>query len=110
MPKGIYKVPAAINEPIKNYAPGSPERASLKKELARLRSQVLDIPMVIGGKEVRTDNKVSMHPPHDIKHLLGHYHKGDASHVQMAIKVDPFGFDVHYGGHEGGWDGLDGWH
>jgi len=87
MPKGIYQVPAAINEPIKNYAPGSPERASLKKEIARLRSQVLDIPMVIGGKEVRTDNKVSMHPPHDIKHLLGHYHKGDASHVQMAIEA-----------------------
>jgi len=85
MPKGIYKVPATKNEPIKNYAPGSPERVSLKKEIARLRSQVMDIPMVIGGKEVRTDNKVAMHPPHDLKHLLGHYHKGDASHVQMAI-------------------------
>jgi len=85
MPKGIYKVPATKNEPIKNYAPGAPERVSLKKEIARLRSQVMDIPMVIGGKEVRTDNKVAMHPPHDLKHLLGHYHKGDASHVQMAI-------------------------
>ena len=85
MPKGIYKVPVAKNEPVKNYAPGSPERASLKKEIARLRSQVIDIPMVIGGKEVRTDNQVAIHPPHDLKHLLGHYHKGDVSHVQMAI-------------------------
>jgi len=85
MPKGIYKVPAAKNEPIKNYAPGSPERASLKKEIARLRSLEMDIPMVIGGKEVRTDNKVAMHPPHDLKHLLGYFHKGDSSHVKMAI-------------------------
>ena len=85
MPKGIYRVPVAINEPVKNYAPGSPERASLKKEIERLRSQVMDIPMVIGGKEVRTDNRTEIHPPHDRKHLLGHYHKGDGSHVQMAI-------------------------
>jgi 1-pyrroline-5-carboxylate dehydrogenase len=85
MPKGIYKVPVAKNEPIKNYAPGSPERASLKNEIARLRSIEMDIPMVIGGKEVRTDNKVAMRPPHDLKHLLGYYHKGDASHVRMAI-------------------------
>jgi 1-pyrroline-5-carboxylate dehydrogenase len=87
MPKGIYRVPVAKNEPVKEYAPGSPERTSLKKEIARLRSQVLDIPMVIGGKEIRTDNKVAIHPPHDLKHLLGHYHKGDASHVQMAINA-----------------------
>jgi len=85
MPKGIYRVPVAKNEPIHNYAPGSPERASLKKEIERLRSQVMDIPMVIGGKEIRTENRTEIHPPHDIKHLLGYYHKGDASHVQMAI-------------------------
>jgi 1-pyrroline-5-carboxylate dehydrogenase len=85
MPKGIYKVPVAKNEPVHNYAPGSPERASLKKEIERLRSQVMDIPMVIGGKEIRTENRTEIHPPHDIKHLLGYFHKGDASHVQMAI-------------------------
>jgi len=87
MPKGIYKVPVATNEPIHDYAPGSAERASLKKEIERLRSQVMDIPMIIGGKEVRTENRVPIHPPHDRKHLLGHYHKGDASHVQMAIEA-----------------------
>ena len=85
MPKGFYKVPAAKNEPVHNYAPGSPERASLKKEIERLRSQVMDIPMVIGGKEIRTENRTEIHPPHDIKHLLAYFHKGDASHVQMAI-------------------------
>ena len=85
MPKGIYKVPVAKNEPVHHYAPGSPERASLKKEIERLRSQVLDIPMVIGGKEIRTENRTEIHPPHDIKHLLAYFHKGDASHVQMAI-------------------------
>ncbi len=47
----------------------------------------MDIPMVIGGKEVRTDNRVPIHPPHELKHLLGYYHKGDASHVKMAIEA-----------------------
>jgi 1-pyrroline-5-carboxylate dehydrogenase len=85
MPKGIFKVPIARNEPVMSYAPGSPERAELKKEIEKMRSEVIDIPMVIDGKEVRTDNTVSVHPPHDRKHLLGHFHRGDASHVQMAI-------------------------
>ncbi len=87
MPKGIFKVPEPVNERVRDYAPGTRERADLQEEIDRLRSQVMDIPMVIGGKEVRTDNKVSIHPPHERKHLLGHYHKGDASHVQMAIKA-----------------------
>lgn len=85
MPKGFFKVPIARNEPVMSYAPGSPERAELKKEIERMRSEVIDIPMFIDGKEIRTDNTVSLHPPHDRKHLLGHFHRGDASHVQMAI-------------------------
>ena len=87
MPKGIFKVPEPVNERIRDYAPGTRERADLKNEINRLRSMELDIPMIIGGKEVRTDNLVSIHPPHELKHLLGHYHTGDASHVQMAIKA-----------------------
>ncbi|MCF8224584.1 MAG: L-glutamate gamma-semialdehyde dehydrogenase [Bacteroidales bacterium] len=87
MPKGIFKVPQISNEPVKSYAPGSPERSWLKKEIEKMRSEVIDIPMIIDGQEVRTDNTVSIHPPHERKHLLGHYHKGDASHVQMAIKA-----------------------
>ena len=87
MSKGIFKVPVPVNERVRNYAPGTHERKTLKQEIERLRSQVMDIPMIINGKEVRTDNLVPIYPPHDRKHLLGHYHKGDASHVQKAIQA-----------------------
>jgi 1-pyrroline-5-carboxylate dehydrogenase len=85
MPKGFYQVPLPVNEPIKSYAPGTPERAELKKMLAELRSVELDIPMYIGGKEVRSDNKVRLSPPHDHKHTLGHFHKSDKTHITQAI-------------------------
>lgn len=85
MPKGFFNVPAAINEPIKSYAPGSPERKELKNMLAALRGVQLDIPMYIGGKEVRSNNKQTITPPHDHKHLLGHYHKSDKTHIKQAI-------------------------
>ncbi|MDI1353391.1 MAG: L-glutamate gamma-semialdehyde dehydrogenase [bacterium] len=85
MPKGIYKVPVAINEPIKNYAPGSPERIELQAMLKELRSKELDAPMFIGGKEVRSENKMRMAPPHDHKHTLGYFHKSDKNHVKQAI-------------------------
>ncbi|MBR8535933.1 L-glutamate gamma-semialdehyde dehydrogenase [Carboxylicivirga sediminis] len=85
MPKGIFQVPPAVNEPIKSYAPGTPERAELKKMLEELRSQELDIPMFIGGEEIRTGNTKRIHPPHEIAHTLGHYHQGDETHVHMAI-------------------------
>lgn len=85
MPKAIYQVPAAKNEPVLNYAPGSPERAAVKKAIAELRAQQWDAPMYIGGREVRTGQLVRMAPPHDHGHTLGHFHRGDATHVQMAI-------------------------
>ncbi len=85
MPKGIFQVPPAVNEPIKSYAPGSEERAELKEMLEKLRSEELDIPMFIGGEEIRTNNLKRIHPPHEIKHTLGHYHQGDETHVHMAI-------------------------
>jgi len=85
MPKGIFNVPKAVNEPVKTYAPGTPERAELKRQIEELRSQELDIPMFIGGQEIRTDNKKRIHPPHDINHTLGYYHQGDETHVHMAI-------------------------
>lgn len=85
MPKAIYQVPAAKNEPVLNYAPGSPERAAVKKAIAELRAQQWDAPMYIGGREVRTGKLVRMAPPHDHGHTLGHFHRGDATHVQMAI-------------------------
>jgi len=85
MPKGIYNVPVAINEPIKNYAPGSAERIELQAMLKELRSKEIDIPMYIGGKEVRSESKIRLAPPHDHKHTLGHFHKSDKNHVQLAI-------------------------
>jgi 1-pyrroline-5-carboxylate dehydrogenase len=87
MPKGIYKVPVAVNEPIKSYASGSPERKDLQAMLKELRSKELDIPMYIGNKEVRSENKTRLAPPHDHKHTLGHFHKSDKTHVEQAIKA-----------------------
>ena len=87
MPKGIYKVPLAINESIRSYASGSIERKELKAMLKELRSIEIDIPMYIGNKEVRSDNKIRLSPPHDHKHTLGHFHKSDKSHVEQAINA-----------------------
>ncbi|MCT4614696.1 MAG: L-glutamate gamma-semialdehyde dehydrogenase [Marinifilaceae bacterium] len=85
MPKAVYNVPEAVNEPIFSYAPGSPERAELKAMIAKMRSEEVDVPMYIGSEEVRTNNKKLMSPPHDHKHVLGYYHQGGKEHVQMAI-------------------------
>lgn len=87
MPKGIYQVPIAENEPVKSYAPGSPERAELKAALAEAKAQVADIPMYIGNEEVRSGNKVAIHAPHNHAHVLGYYHAGDAGHVKQAIQA-----------------------
>src|ERR1035437_3889971 len=85
MSKGFFNIPDAKNEPIKGYAPGSAERAELKKMINHLRSVELELLMIIGGKEVTTDRIVRIFPPHDIQHTLGYYYQGDSSHVQMAI-------------------------
>ena len=87
MPKGFYNVPVAKNEPIKSYLPGSPEKKELKAALQEAKSKQADIPMHIGGEEVRTDKQVAIHPPHELSHTLGHYHAGDATHVEQAIQA-----------------------
>ena len=87
MSTGFFAIPKAINEPIKSYAPGSAERKELQAMLAHLRAQVVDVPMYIGGKEIRTAKTATLHPPHDHKHLLGNYHKGDKTHVKQAINA-----------------------
>lgn len=87
MLKGFFHVPTPKNEPVLSYAPGSKERMALKKALDEARSQVLDIPMYIGGDEVRTGNKKVIAPPHDHQHVLGHYHEGDKGHVEQAINA-----------------------
>ena len=85
MSKGIFQLPEVKNEPAKSYAPGTPERVALKQKLAELNQGGLDLPMIIGGKEVRTGNLKDIRPPHNHRHLLGHYHQGDKTAVQMAI-------------------------
>lgn len=87
MPKGIYHVPVAHNEPVKSYAPGSPERKALKAALEEARNKKVDVPMYIGSEEVRTGSKKPMSPPHDHKHVLGYFHEGDGSHVTQAINA-----------------------
>lgn len=85
MPKGFYTVPVPVNEPVKSYAAGSPERKELQAMLKTLRSKETDIPMYIGGKEVHSGDKVRLAPPHDHKHTLGHFHKSTKEHVKQAI-------------------------
>jgi 1-pyrroline-5-carboxylate dehydrogenase len=85
MSNGFFNVPIAKNEPVKTYAPGSPERNELQQMIAALRSKEVIVPMYIGGKEITTDKKVRIAPPHDHKHTLGYYYQGNGSHIQMAI-------------------------
>ncbi len=85
MSLGIFNTPTPVNEPVKSYAPGSPERAELKAQIAAYKSIQRDIPMYIDGKEIRTGNTVDIFPPHELSHKLGVFHQGDASHVKQAI-------------------------
>jgi 1-pyrroline-5-carboxylate dehydrogenase len=82
---GYFNYPAPGNEPVLNYGPGSREKEILKTTLKELKSAQHDIPMYIGGKEVRTNKKIALHPPHEIAHTLGHFHEGDETHVKQAI-------------------------
>jgi 1-pyrroline-5-carboxylate dehydrogenase len=87
MSKGFYNVPFPKNEPVLSYAPGSKERKALQQALKDARASEADIPMYIGGEEVRTENKQRIAPPHDIAHTLGYFHEGDGSHVEQAINA-----------------------
>jgi 1-pyrroline-5-carboxylate dehydrogenase len=82
---GIFQVPEPLNEPVRSYAPGSPEREELRVRLAELESQQLEIPLVIGGEEVRTGETFEAVEPHDRKHVLATVHKGGAKEVERAI-------------------------
>src|SRR5437762_7452484 len=85
MSLGYFSYPMPVNETILSYAPGSTERELLKTVLEKLKTEELDIPMYIGSKEVRTNKKLPIHPPHEIKHILGYYYEGNEKHVQQAI-------------------------
>jgi 1-pyrroline-5-carboxylate dehydrogenase len=87
MYSGFYKIPEPFNEPVKSYAVGTPERKEIKAMLKELRATEIDIPMVIGGERIRTNEKIRIHPPHDIKHTLGYFYQGGPEHVTMAIEA-----------------------
>jgi len=83
--KKLDKVP--INEPVLEYKAKSKEKIELKNKIDELKNKEIDIPMFIGGKEIRTKNKIRISTPHDHNHTLGYYNKGDESHVKSAIKA-----------------------
>jgi 1-pyrroline-5-carboxylate dehydrogenase len=85
MSLGYFSYPMPANEPVLSYAPGSPERKKLKEVLAELKKEQIDVPMYIGSKEVRTNKKGTLHPPHEVSHTLGVYSEGDERHVKQAI-------------------------
>jgi 1-pyrroline-5-carboxylate dehydrogenase len=82
---GHRRVPPPVNEPIRSYAPGSPERASLKAKLKAMASEKIDMPLIIGGKEVKTGTCGQAVMPHDHTHVLGEYHKATEKHVLQAV-------------------------
>ena len=85
MGKGFFNVPIAINEPVKSYAPGSPERAAVSKVYKEMFNSKVDVPLYINGKDVTTGNTRTMSPPHDHKHVVGTYHLAEKKHVEDAI-------------------------
>jgi len=85
MSNGYFYFGEPKNEPVRNYEPGSTDRQQLQEAIADLKKKKRDIPMYIGGKEVRTDKKVEIRPPHELSHVLGQFHQGDAGHVDKAI-------------------------
>lgn len=87
MSNAYFKVPHPINEPVKLYKPGSPERTELKKRLSELKSRQIEIPLIINGEEVKTGNTAEMKIPHDHKHILGVYHKAGKKEVDLAIEA-----------------------
>ncbi len=84
---GIFHVPQPANEPIWQYAPGTPQRERLSRELVRQLGEPIEIPMVIDGREVFTGDKVEIRCPHDHSRLLGWYHKGSVEHAEMAVQA-----------------------
>ena len=85
MATGFYNVPKAVNEPVKSYTPNSTERAELLATYKKMNNEVVDIPFYIGGKEIRTGNTISIHPPHDHKHTVGNFHTAEKHHIEEAV-------------------------
>jgi len=87
MGKGFFNVPIAVNEPVKSYAPGSPERDAVLKEYKAMFNNTIDVPLYINGNDVITKKTRTMSPPHDHQHIVGTYHLAEKSHIEEAIST-----------------------
>ncbi len=87
MPNALFSVPKAVNETVLSYAPGSPERGRLLKTYEKMLGEEVDIPMFIGGREVRSGSLRECRPPHDHQRVIGRYHWGGKEHVEQAIEA-----------------------
>jgi 1-pyrroline-5-carboxylate dehydrogenase len=85
MSKGFYHVPKAVNEPVKSYAPNSPEKAAVLAAYKKMWNESIDVPMYIGSEQVRTGNTQNMSAPHDHQHIVGTYHVAEKKHIDNAI-------------------------
>jgi 1-pyrroline-5-carboxylate dehydrogenase len=84
---GYFNYPLPVNEPVKSYAPASTEKKLLKKTIEELKSIEHDIPAIIGGKEIRSGNKIKMRPPHELSHTLGYFHRTNKEQIEHAVKT-----------------------
>ncbi|MBD0832435.1 L-glutamate gamma-semialdehyde dehydrogenase [Aestuariibaculum sediminum] len=87
MGKGFFNVPVAVNEPVKSYAPGTPERDAVLAAYKNMYNSTVDVPLYINGEYVETGNTSTMSPPHDHQHIVGTYHLAEKSHVEDAIST-----------------------
>ncbi|MBS7230161.1 L-glutamate gamma-semialdehyde dehydrogenase [Flavobacterium psychroterrae] len=85
MLKGFFHVPKAVNEPVKGYAPNSPEKAAVQAAYAKMWNSQIDVPLYIGSEEIRTGNTRTISAPHDHKHIVGTYHLAEKQHIEKAI-------------------------
>ena len=85
MPKGFFHVPKAVNEPVKSYAPNSPEKAAVLAAYQKMWNETIDVPNYIGSEEIRTGNTRNMTAPHDHQHVVGTYHIAEKKHIEQAI-------------------------
>lgn len=87
MGKGFFEVPIAANDPVLEYAPGSPERKKVIETYKKMFNDAVEVPLFINGQEIKTNDTAVMSPPHDHQHQLGVYHKAEKKHVELAIKT-----------------------
>jgi len=87
MSNGFFNVPKAVNDPVKSYAKGTPEREAVLKAYKEMWNSQVDVPLYIGGKEIRTGNTKNLSAPHDHQHIVGKYHLAERHHIEEAIST-----------------------